>query len=57
MKSFTDKEVIENMNHHYDCAKNAGKEGYGTHRGAGDCGRLSMNWIMWRQEAKRRGLV
>lgn len=57
MRSFTDAEVIEKMHHHRQCARDSSKEGKGTPRGAGMAGRAADEWMRWRAEAVKRGLV
>jgi hypothetical protein len=57
MRSFTDTEVIAHMNSKYQDAKTAQKEGPGTHRNIGDAGQIASEWIRWRREAIRRGLI
>lgn len=57
MKAFTDDEVMSNMQGKYTDAKTAQKEGKGTPRGHGYAGRIASEWMMWRAEALRRGLV
>ena len=57
MKSFSDQQVLYNMNLKYQHAKDASKEGVGTPRGVGMAGRIAEEWIRWRTEAKDRGLV
>lgn len=57
MKSFSDSEVLANMKQKYEDARTAQKEGAGTHRNAGDSGRIAAEWIMWRQEARKRELL
>jgi len=57
MNIFTDAEVLARLAQKHDDAKNASKEGAGTHRNAGDCGRIGAEWMAWRREARRRGLI
>lgn len=57
MKSFSDAEVLQLMNEHHQYARDSSKEGKGTGRGAGSAGQAANNWIMWRNEAIKRGLV
>lgn len=57
MKMFTDDQVLKNMTEKYNHAKSAPKEGKGTPRGVGMAGRIAAEWMMWRSEAMRRGLV
>ena len=52
----TDDEVLAKVRETYQNAKYAGKEGAGTHRNAGDSGRVAALWMEWIAEAKRRGL-
>ena len=57
MKWLTDSEVMDRMNQKYDDAKRSSKEGVGTGRGLGSAGLVGKQWIMWRNEAVKRGLV
>lgn len=52
-----DEVVLANMRQKYDDARRAGKEGAGTHRNCGDAGNIAAEWMRWRQEALRRGLI
>mgnify|MGYP003126539734 FL=1 len=36
----------------YDNARNAGKEGWGTHRKSGDAGRVAALWVEAKRELK-----
>lgn len=58
MKHLSDEELLIKMDEAYDNAKNAPKDGYSNgKRGAGSAGRIAMEWVRYRSEALKRGLV
>jgi hypothetical protein len=57
MKFMTDEDVLYNMNSKYQDALQSSKEGPGTGRGVGSAGLVANQWIVWRTEAIKRGLV
>lgn len=54
--SFSDEELISMTRQAYHNARNSGKEGAGTHRNAGDCGRISQEWVTLHMVCKQRGI-
>lgn len=57
MTHMTDEQVLQNMNARYEMARSAQKEGKGTPRPHGAAGLIAAEWMRYRNEAKRRGLV
>lgn len=57
MKSFSDEEILEKLEYHKKNASDMPKEGGDTNRGVGLCGRAGNEYLMWRCEALKRGLV
>ena len=60
MDSFTDEEVLEHMNRHYQCCRDLPRVNPGQSkesRGYSANDNAHRNWIMWRREARERGLV
>ena len=56
-RTASDEEVLQRMNHYYACARSMPKEGAGCSVPHGTAGRVSEHWLMWRREARERGLV
>jgi len=57
MEHLTDDQVLDGMHQKYRDARSAPKEGKGTPRGCGMAGRIAAEWMRWRSEALRRGLI
>lgn len=55
--SFTNEELIAMEAVAYDNAVNCPREGPGTGRASGSCGRVTNEWVIIRTELKRRGLL
>lgn len=60
MKAFSDEEVLAHMEFHYAAARGLPRVNSGQSResrNTGDNANSGNNWIMWRREARERGLV
>lgn len=57
MKSFTDADVLEKIAHHHHCAKESSKQGPGTGRAPNMSGLAGAEWMRWRAESRKRGLI
>ena len=57
MKFFTDDQILSRMASAYGNAVKAPREGGDTGRGAGSSGFIAAEWMRWRAEADKRGLI